>query len=323
MSRWLTLGLLVVAALVSIGLLTGPFPIPAGEVWSILWNHPQNSQEAAAIWELRLPRLLLAALVGAALSCAGAAFQSLLRSPLADPYLTGTSAGASLGTALALVGGAPPPLQPIFAFVGSLAAVALVRRLARQGQSLRLEDFLLAGVMVSTLLGSLVTLVLTLAGQEMRHLVFFLLGNLAQSGWTAIQWSLPPFLVGLAVLIWHAYALNVLSLGEEVAAPAGVEVERVKSQVLLAASLLTGAAVSSAGLVGFVGLVIPHLCRLWCGPDLRRLLPLALVWGAGFLLACDLVARSCPQELPVGVVTALVGAPWFLYQLRSARARTA
>lgn len=315
MRSWLLLGLLALSGLILFGLGSGAYHLTPAQVWAVLLQGPADGPENVVVWQLRLPRLLQAALVGSALSAAGAAFQSLLRSPLADPYLTGTSAGASLGTALAVVLGLNFGWFPLCAFLGALASVTLVTRLARVQQGVRLEDFLLAGVMVSTLLGSLVSLLMVLAGRELGKLVFFLLGNLSGSNWPLLAWCLTPLLCGVALLAWNAYPLNLLSLGEDLAAPAGVAVERVKLQVLLAATLLTAAAVCSSGLVGFVGLVIPHLCRLWVGPDMRRLLPLCLIWGAVFLLACDTLTRLSPQELPVGVVTALIGAPWFLSQL--------
>jgi len=318
-AKWVLLGLGLAAGLFALGLSSGSYPIPLSQVWQVLWQGQGDSPASTVIWQLRLPRLLLAILVGAALSAAGAAFQSLLRSPLADPYLIGTSAGASLGTALSVVLGLATYLQPAMAFLGALASVWLVMRLSRAHRVLYLEDFLLAGVMVSTLLGSLVSVLLIWAGQDLAKLVFFLLGNLGQSSWSHLYSSTLPFAVGLALLAWNAYSLNLLSLGEEFAAPAGVDVEAVKRQVLLAATLLTASAVSAAGLVGFVGLVIPHLCRLWVGPDLRRLLPLSFLWGATFLMGCDQLARLGSNELPVGVVTAVLGAPWFLWQLQSHR----
>lgn len=320
MTKWFVLGLISLLALVTMALTTGPMKIPFLQVGQILLGKSQDATLWHVVWKLRMPRMLLAMLVGSCLSCAGAAFQSLLRSPLADPYLTGTSAGASLGTALALVLGVALPLTPLYAFCGALLAVLSVTALARTGPSLRLEDFLLAGVMMSTLLGSLVSLLMVLAGRDIGKLVFFLLGNLGEGdGDAKMVWLLPPFLLCLGLLAWNAYPLNLLSLGEETAGPAGVEVESVKRQVLLAATLLTACAVTAAGLVGFVGLVVPHLCRLWVGPDLRKLLPLTLVWGAVFLLGCDLLSQQSPHELPVGVVTALLGAPWFLWQLHRQR----
>lgn len=319
MRKWLLLGLLILLALVTLSLCSGSYQLSPSRVWLNLLQGPNEGTENVVVWQLRLPRMVQAILVGACLSTAGAAFQSLLRSPLADPYLTGTSAGASLGTALAVVLGLNYGLYPVCAFVGALGAVLFVTRLARLNQGVRLEDFLLAGVMVSTLLGSVVSLLMVLAGRELGRLVFFLLGNLSGSNWPLLGWCAPAFLLGVGLLLWNAYPLNLLSLGEELAAPAGVAVERVKLQVLLAATLLTAAAVASSGLVGFVGLVIPHLCRLWVGPDMRKLLPLALVWGSVFLLGCDLLTRLAPQELPVGVVTALIGAPWFLWQLQRGR----
>lgn len=317
--KWLSLGGLVLLILIVMGLTRGPYSIAPQEVWSILWAGDDGSPRSAVIWQLRLPRLLVAILVGSALSSAGAAFQSLLRSPLADPYLLGTSAGASLGVAIGLTLGLTTPVQPLLAFVGALGAVALVFGLTRRQQVLLLEDFLLAGVMVSTALGSLVSLLMISMGQDLTRLLYFLLGNLAQSDWPQLMAASLPFLAGLGLLVWNAYPLTLLSLGEEFASPVGVDVEKVKSQVLISATLLTASAVAAAGLIGFVGLVVPHLCRLWVGPDLRRLLPLSLLWGAVFLLGSDQIARLGPQELPVGIITALIGAPWFLWQLQRLR----
>lgn len=319
MAKWLGLGLGLLVVLFVVGLCSGSVAIPPGEVWRILLGQPvENASHISVIWLLRLPRLVLAILVGAALSCAGAGFQSLLRSPLADPYLTGTSAGASLGTALALVLGLAQPLYPLCAFVGALTAVTMVSHMARSRSGVRLEDFLLAGIMMSTLLGSLVSLIMVMAGRDLVKLIYFLLGNLGDPvEWVKVVWIIPPIVLGAGLLYWNAYPLNLLSLGEDLAGPAGVEVEKVKRQSLLGATLLTAAAVASAGLVGFVGLVIPHLCRIWVGPDLRKLLPISLIWGGLFLLGCDLLTRLAPHELPVGVVTALVGAPWFLGLLRT------
>ena len=320
MTKWLILGLLLLLALVALALTTGSYPLSAAEVWSALTGHGESTAHTV-IWDLRLPRTCQALLVGACLGAAGAAFQSLLRSPLADPYLIGTSAGASLGTALAVVVGMGAAGLPWFDFAGALSSVALVMHLARQQGQLRLEDVLLVGVMTSTLLGSLVSLLLTLSGQDMGRLVFFLLGNLASPNWQLVIGCLPAACLGTGLLLYDAYALNLLSLGEDMAASSGVQVESVKRRVLLGAALLTAAAVSIAGLVGFVGLVIPHLCRLWVGPDLRKVLPLTLLWGAAFLLLCDWLGRFAPHELPVGVVTALTGAPWFLWQLRQLRSQ--
>lgn len=317
--RGLLLGLLALAVVSALALSTGSYQLSWSELGRALLGAGPSAEAVTVVWQLRLPRLLLGLLVGASLAAAGAAFQALLRSNLADPYLIGTSAGASLGTVSALLLGLSPALHPLAGFFGAMAAVLWVVRLSRQDGVLWLEDFLLAGVMLSTLLGSLVSLLLTLAGAELARILFFLLGNLGNAQWSALLWSLPLWLLGLGLLARNAYSLNLLSLGEELAAPAGVATERVKMQVLLGAALLTACAVSGAGMVGFVGLVVPHLARRWAGADVRSLLPLSLIWGAAFLLGCDWLARHVPGELPVGVVTSLVGAPWFLSQLQAQR----
>jgi iron complex transport system permease protein len=318
--KGLLLGLVVLLALCVAAVGTGSVSLTWAEIGYALVGRDPTGMPATMVWLLRIPRMLLALLVGASLSCAGAAFQALLRSPLADPYLIGTSAGASLGTVLAIVLGVSPALHPVVGFLGAVGAVLWVSRLSRVRGVLLLDDFLLAGVMMSTFLGSLVSLLLSLAGgQEMGRILFFLLGDLSEANWDKVTWPLPLLLTGVALLAWNAYPLNLLSLGEDFAAPAGVPVEKVKLHVLLGAALLTACAVSAAGMVGFVGLVVPHLCRFWSGPDLRKLLPLCLVWGGAFLLACDLLVQVGPVKLPVGVVTSLLGAPWFLWQLQRQR----
>lgn len=320
MKKGLLLGLAVLMLLCLVALGTGSVPLSWAEIGQALLGKNPEGLAATMVWQLRIPRLLLALLVGASLSCAGAAFQALLRSPLADPYLIGTSAGASLGGVVALVLGVTPALHPVLGFLGAVAAVLWVSRLSRVQGVLLLDDFLLAGVMMSTLLGSLVSLLLIVAGgQEMGRILFFLLGDLSGASWAKVLWPVPLLLAGLALLAWNAYPLNLLSLGEDFAGPAGVQLEKVKLQVLLGAALLTACAVSAAGMVGFVGLVVPHLCRFWSGPDLRKLLPLTVVWGAAFLLGCDLLVLRSPVTIPVGVVTSLLGAPWFLWQLQRQR----
>ena len=229
--------MLALLGFLGLSLVWGKYPLSLTQVVAALAGHEPGSPAAQVIWQLRLPRALLAALVGACLSLAGAALQALLRNPLADPYLTGTSAGASLGTAVAVVFSwfwVPPPVA---AFVGALGAVQWVGWLARSGRSLRLAEFLLAGVMVSNLLGALVSLLLTLSGQNLGKLVFFLLGNLSEANWSTLAWSGGAAALALAILAPCAYPLNLVSLGEEMAASSGVEVEKVKSHTLLAASL--------------------------------------------------------------------------------------
>lgn len=274
------------------------------------------------VWQIRLPRVILGSLVGAALGLAGAAFQGLLRNPLADPYVLGVSSGASLGAVLALALGLPMGVAglssvPLFAFAGALAAIGLVFVMGRQGGRLPMTGLLLAGVALSSFLSSAVSLIVLFSGERMGPILFWLMGGLSSADWPAVLHVLPYLVVGGAIMVWHARALDALAFGEATAGHLGVEVERVKLALFIAASLLTASAVAVSGVIGFVGLVTPHIVRLLRGPSHRWLLPIAMALGAIFLVAADTLARTvlAPQELPVGAVTALCGAPFFLYIL--------
>ncbi len=308
--------------------LWGSVPLPWSDFW-LLVSDPQALPEASRliISQLRLPRILLAALVGASLALAGCGLQGLLRNPLADPYIVGTSSGASLGATLAIVWNLPnltPYLSavPAMAFIGALGAMFLVYRLAKVNNFLPVETFLLAGVIVGSFAGALVSLLLTMAGQDLQRVMLWLMGTLEQPEGPATFWLLLPYLVGGgATLLCCAQPLNLLGLGEENAQALGVNVERLKLWVVAASSLMTAAAVSVAGMIGFLGLVVPHLTRRLVGPDHRWLLPLCALNGATFLIVADMIARViiAPRELPVGVLTALVGAPFFFFILKCQR----
>lgn len=323
-----------VAALLAIlvaGVALGSVAIPLPDTLAIL-GHRLLGVPAAVSWpassetivlDLRLPRVLAAMLVGAGLSLAGVTFQGLLRNPLADPYVLGTASGAALGAALALL----LPIQVallgfglvnVFAFAGALAAVGVVYRASRMGALSSLTSVLLTGYAVGSLLAAGLALTMYLAGNTLRQILFYLLGSFALASWPQVVVALPLVIGGAIVIMTRARALNALLLGEETAAHLGVNVRRERLLLLGAASLVTAAAVAISGLVGFVGLVVPHLVRLVVGPNARRLLPLSAIWGACFLACADLVARI-PGELPVGIVTAVVGAPFFLYLLRGQR----
>lgn len=277
----------------------------------------------AILLDVRLPRALLAIAVGACLSSAGVAFQALLRNPLADPYVVGASSGAALGAALAILLGLTAVL-PLAAFLGAVGAMAFIVRLARIGGALPVDTFLLAGVVVGSFLWSLVSFLLTLARQDMPKIVFWLMGSLSDARWDQLPMIVPYLAIGLGGLYAASLSLNLLTLGEEAAIPLGLPAERAKLWVLLGATLLTAAAVSVSGLIGFLGLIVPHLCRSLTGPDHRLLLPAAALGGGGFLLLCDTLARTLlpGQEVPVGVITALLGAPFFFWLLYTRRRLT-
>jgi len=288
---------------------------------------PRSIPESTALilFQLRLPRVLLAAMVGAALAAAGTVFQALFRNPMADPAIIGVSSGAALGAILVLLVGAGGALDamgvPAAAFVGALATAFVVYRLARLGSSVQVATLLLAGIAVAAVISAVISLVMTFSGQDIRSIYFWLLGGLGARGWQSIVAALPFMVAGIGVAMVSASDLNLTALGEERAAQLGLEVERFKTVMLGTGSLLTAAAVSVAGLIGFVGLMTPHMVRLMVGADHRRLLPASILGGAAFMILADLAARTAirPEEIPVGAVTAVLGGPFFLYLLRRER----
>ncbi|MFJ8236493.1 FecCD family ABC transporter permease [Ureibacillus sp. NPDC094379] len=289
---------------------------------SLLENVPKNEQ--MIIWNIRLPRVLLAFCVGASLSLAGAAFQGLLRNPLADPYTIGVSSGASLGAVIVIffqltIIGLGSFTLPVVAIVSGLLTLLVVFGLVRlSSRSLAIETIVLAGIIVSAFIGALVSLIISLGDKDaMTQIIYWLYGSVGMRGWDYVQLIFPFMLIGSFILFYHYRELNALALGEEAADHIGVDVKKGKRVVLIGASLLTGAAVAVSGSIGFVGLVIPHLVRLVIGPNHRHVLPLSLLTGGTFLILADLLARTliAPKELPIGVVTALIGAPVFAYLL--------
>lgn len=272
------------------------------------------------LFQIRLPRILLAAAVGGSLATAGAGYQALLRNPLAEPYLLGISNGAAVGTMLALVFfGASEWSRPLLAFGGALVATLAVYRLARGRAGATPERLILAGVIVTTFLSSVIVFVTTLMdATRIRSFTFWLLGDLSGTSIALLPLALGVAVTGAIVLSLNARSLNLLMLGERDAFDLGVEVGRVRIMVFLVASLLVGSSVAASGSVGYVGLVIPHLARLSLGSDNRITIPSAALGGALFVIVADTIARTviAPRELPVGAVTALVGAPLFIYLLR-------
>jgi iron complex transport system permease protein len=274
---------------------------------------------SSIVLNIRLPRVILAAIVGASLAIAGAAFQGLLRNPLADPYTLGVSSGASLGAVLTLffnlsipmIGSFTLPLLSIlFSWVTIFLVLAFAQKIER---SMRVETIILTGIIFSSFLGAIISLMIALTGDELRQIIGWLLGSVSMRGWEYIKIILPFFVLGSVILIFNAKELNAMSFGEERAHHLGVNVQKRKLLILTAGSILTGAAVAVSGTIGFVGLVIPHLSRLLWGPDHRHLLPLSIITGSGFLILADLISRTIisPTELPIGVITALFGAPVF------------
>ena len=285
------------------------------EIWS--------DTMATIVLQLRLPHTILIALVGAALAASGAGYQGLFQNPLADPYLIGVASGAGLGAVLAMSFRWPSNLLgffsiPVAAFVGAALTVIIVYRLARFGNVLSSTNLILAGVAVGSFASALTSFIMLRSEGEVRRAIAWLLGGSTLTGWAPVIASLPYIVVSLGILITSGYALNVLQFGDEQAQQLGLPVERIKILIILAASLATATAVSFTGVIGFVGLIVPHLVRILWGPDYRNLIPLSILAGATTLLIADLLARIlfAPQVVPIGVITALAGAPFFLWILR-------
>ena len=277
------------------------------------------------VLEIRLPRVILAGLVGAALAIAGATYQGLFRNPLADPYLIGVAQGAALGAVIGFLlpatwhsSGFGFGIIPLLAFSGALISTAIVYSFARVGKTLPVTTLILAGVALGALLGSIVSYLIISSGERIHGIMFWLMGSFSLTQWSEAKIVLPYVLLGVVIILLYARPLNLMQLDEEQAQQLGINVERLKLVLLAAATLITAAAVSFVGIIGFVGIIIPHAVRLIWGADYRFLLPLSVLTGAIFLILADLIARTAlaPTEIPIGVITALCGAPFFLYLLR-------
>ena len=273
--------------------------------------------------DLRLPRIVLALVVGAALSTAGASFQGIFRNPLAEPYLLGVSAGAALGATIAIVWKPLTSLGiytlPLLAFAGAVLAAFLVYRVATIGGHTSASSLLLSGVAVGSTLTAITSFLMVATERDLHTVVVWLMGGLTTATWTKIYITLPVVLAGFVYILSMSRRMNLLLMGEERARELGIDSRRTRRNLMVAASLTTAAAVAFSGLIGFIGLMVPHIMRLLVGPDHRRLLPASALFGALLLLAADTVARTAmaPAEIPVGIITAAVGGPFFLYLLRA------
>ena len=328
-----TIAIVCVLASVCVGVLVGPTAIPPLDIARELIDRLPGIEvasgltvsQAAVVWDLRFPRVILALIVGAMLSIAVAAYQGVFRNPLVDPYLLGVAAGAGLGATLAIVsgasgqGGISSPV-PIAAFVGASGAVALTYLVGSGRNSVRPSSILvLAGVAVASLLTALQTFVQQRNTDNLREVYSFILGSLSTASWEDVGLALPYVLGSAGVILIHRRLLDVLSVGDDEAATLGLDVARTRLVIVAAATLGTAAAVSVSGLIGFVGIIVPHAVRLVTGSSYRRILPLSLAFGGAFMIAADIVARTAlaPSEVPLGVVTAFFGAPFFLALLRA------
>lgn len=321
------LAILFFLSAMMIGIALGTVSVPASKIIQIVGaeifrfstNEAIDPMYSNIVMNIRLPRVLLAGLVGASLAIAGAAFQGLLRNPLADPYTLGVSSGASVGAVIALFFQITLPFAglytlPVLSITASIITVFLVLLLAQKiERSIKVETIILTGIIFSSFLGALISLMIALTGEELRQIIGWLLGSVSMRGWEYIKIIFPFFILGSCLLIMNTKELNALSFGEERAQHLGVNVHCRKLLILISGSVLTGAAVAVSGTIGFVGLVVPHFVRLLWGADHRHLLPLSMIIGGGFLILADLVSRTiiAPTELPIGVITALIGAPMF------------
>jgi len=282
-----------------------------------------TSREAAIVWELRVPRAVLGALVGSTLAVAGAAYQGVFRNPLADPYLLGVAAGAGLGATLAIVTvGSSSIVVPLAAFAGALGAVLLTYSLGAAGGNRRSgTTLILAGVAVAAFLTAAQTFVQQRNADTIREVYAWILGRLGTTGWGEVALMAPYAVVSMVVIVLHRRLLDVLAVGEDEARTLGVRPDRVRTAVVIAATLGTAGAVAAGGLIGFVGIVVPHAVRLLVGSSYRAIVPISIIGGAAFLMLADLVARTAlaPSEIPIGVVTAFVGGPFFVVVLRNSR----
>jgi iron complex transport system permease protein len=334
-TRWLVGAVAVSAAAFAASVALGPVGVPLDRVARELLDHLPlldvdsglAPTQAAIVTEVRLPRAVLAFLVGAVLAIAGGAYQGVFRNPLADPYLLGAASGAGLGATVAIVGagvalGGPATATPIAAFAGALAAVGLAYALGASADRLRSNaSLILAGVAVGALCSAVQTFLLQRHDEAVRDVYAWLLGRLNVAGWDDVVLLAPYAALTLGVLVLAASRLDVLAVGDHEAQALGARPARIRLVVVVVATLGTASAVAVSGLIGFVGIIVPHAIRLRSGPSYRRILPLAALLGGAFLCLADLVARTAlaPAEIPIGVITAIVGAPFFLVVLRASR----
>ncbi|MCG7841167.1 MAG: iron ABC transporter permease [Methanomassiliicoccales archaeon] len=292
--------------------------------WALLGTGSETN--IIIVWKMNLPRVVMACLIGAGLAISGGVMQALFRNPMASPYILGLSSGASLGAAIGLtftLSWIPSLLLiPLLAFVTCMATLFLVYSIAHVGGRVPTETLLLAGIAVGSFLSALVSLLTYLAGDQMQGIIYWTMGNLTNANWNNIMIVAPLITAGCLIMLSSSRDLNAMMLGDAHAMDLGVEVKKIRLQLLVASALVTAAAVAYVGVIGFVGLVVPHILRIMIGPNNRALLPATLLGGAAFLMMCDYISRVIAPSLgilPIGIMTALIGAPYFIYLLRRRR----
>lgn len=339
-ARWKIIVILLTLTLIltiTFAITIGPMQIPPLDAYKIIIkNVPfigdsvrggSSSIEEVIILQVRLPRVLAAAIVGIALAVAGVVLQGLLRNPMADPYVIGISAGASLGASFAIAFGIGLPFFgllysiPLMAFVTALGTVLVVYSIARTEQGMPMLTLLLVGIAVNSFLLAIIAIIRLVSGETIHVIMAWIFGSLVACNWDYVKIALPFVIIGVALIYVFARDLNIILLGEEQAHHLGVDTERLKRIMLASATLITAAAVSISGIIGFIGLIIPHITRILVGPDHRILIPSSALVGAIVLILCDTIARTImsPAELPVGIITSLLGCPFFIYLLRKRR----
>jgi len=328
--------LLLLLVVMVMGMVWGAVSLGWRNVLAILLDtlpfyHSETANAVGQVYQdillqIRVPRVLMAAAVGSSLAVSGAVFQGLFRNPMAEPYVIGVSSGSALGAVIAMLGGftlagSSYGLVPLFAFVGGILTIITVYTMARVGRAVPVMTLLLAGIAVSSFLSALVSLLTYFAGEKLHMVVFWMMGGLGGATWQTVKIMLPYAAVGFVTVMMFSRELNAMLLGEETASHLGVDTEKVKKILLVGASMLVAAAVSTSGIIGFVGLVVPHFIRLVAGPDHRFLLPASAILGGALLIATDTLARViiAPTELPVGIITSIIGAPMFIYLLKKRR----
>ena len=334
-SPWfLALAILVCLVIIWLCTIVGAASVSVGDANRILLNklfHLNVSLEGISkgnitiIWKIRFPRILLGFLVGAALAVSGAGYQGIFKNPMADPFVLGVSSGAALGAAVGIICHFSFRIgifnsTTLLAFIGSFAALILVYSISRVGRRVPVATLLLSGVAVNSTLSAVMSFLMMMNKQSMDQIMFWTMGTLNGKGWSQILAVFPWVLVGMILMFFSARELDVMLTGEETATQLGVNIEFVKRKVLFASSLLTASVISVTGIIGFVGLVVPHVVRLFTGPKHHRLLPVSMIFGGAFLVVCDTLARSLTtSEIPVGVITSICGGPFFLYLLRKSK----
>jgi iron complex transport system permease protein len=294
----------------------GAVKIPLKSIVDVIFGGG-NSTDRMILLKLRLPRIIEAAFTGMGLSVAGTFFQGLLKNPMADPYVLGISSGAAFGASIAIVLGFGLFGLQFFAFAFALVTIYVVYILSKKGPYVKMQTMLLAGIAISAFMSSIISLMMLLNHNEMSQIVFWTMGGFSLISWSQIFYTVPIILIGCLTLYVFSRDLNVMMTGEEIAEHLGIDTERVKKIILIVGSLITASSVSAGGIIGFVGLIVPHISRLIIGSDNRALVPFSGILGAAFLVLADTLARiaMAPVEIPVGIITAAFGGPFFLYLL--------